>query len=288
MSVKGQGVISVTRANNAPVIPPPFATGANNGLSVDTGGFVVLGNDVGDVSQPAKLLSDREIQTDGFGVNFKNLDDITEIDAGQIVLLNALSGNYGLLAAGNAELSTNDGVAQPSLNLVDYTNTINARMIIDAAGLQMQNAAGRRFFTYDNTGFAIAIGDPDFSAFGMTMRIDNTNNAFTVAANSGHIYVDETAQQYIFGYDTGASILSGGAQLFLDSGNLEAALWAGNTYLLIDGNTEKTTLNATNGVEITNSFASGFLIANGVPGFTGTVSPVNSITVDGGIVTAVS
>lgn len=55
---------------------PPFdPTSANNGLSVDPiSGKIVLGNDQGDVGQPALLLSNREIPSGGgtLGLLFKN------------------------------------------------------------------------------------------------------------------------------------------------------------------------------------------------------------------------
>lgn len=43
---------------------------ADNGLSVDAGGFLVLGQDVGEMGAPATLLDDREIPMDDFALNF--------------------------------------------------------------------------------------------------------------------------------------------------------------------------------------------------------------------------
>jgi hypothetical protein len=61
----GIGVISISTnaKRDAPALPPPFpANAAENGLSVDSiTGRIVLGNDVGDVTQPAALLSNREL-----------------------------------------------------------------------------------------------------------------------------------------------------------------------------------------------------------------------------------
>lgn len=53
-----------------PAPPPP---GANNGLSVDpVTGNHVLGNDLGDVTEPAQLLSDRHIETDQFLIELQS------------------------------------------------------------------------------------------------------------------------------------------------------------------------------------------------------------------------
>lgn len=60
----GIGVISISTNAKKEQSGPPFAAGsANNGLSVDTvTGKIVLGNDLGDATAPAQLISNREIQ----------------------------------------------------------------------------------------------------------------------------------------------------------------------------------------------------------------------------------
>jgi hypothetical protein len=66
----GSGSIIV---NSKTVSGAPFAAGsANNGLSVKTlGGKIVLGQDVGDATNPAILLSNREVPMGGFSITFK-------------------------------------------------------------------------------------------------------------------------------------------------------------------------------------------------------------------------
>lgn len=51
---------------------PGTITSANNGLSEDPSGNVVLGNNPGDASAPAQLLSNREIQANGFFIQLVN------------------------------------------------------------------------------------------------------------------------------------------------------------------------------------------------------------------------
>jgi hypothetical protein len=62
------GVISLSTSQKREIVPqpgPPFTSdSAHNGLSVDTAGKIVLGNDVGDPGAPAQLLNDREIITE--------------------------------------------------------------------------------------------------------------------------------------------------------------------------------------------------------------------------------
>lgn len=49
----------------------PFAPGsARNGISIDAGGFIVLGQDVSEASDPGKLLNDRQIPMEGFALSF--------------------------------------------------------------------------------------------------------------------------------------------------------------------------------------------------------------------------
>jgi hypothetical protein len=78
----GQG--SVIR-NSIALTSSPFAPGsANNGLSVDGTSFkIVLGQDVGNASNPAVLLSNREIPMGGFSLTFKTANS-------QVVLSDAL------------------------------------------------------------------------------------------------------------------------------------------------------------------------------------------------------
>lgn len=64
----GSGVLSVDSSGD--VIYVPGGGGANNGLSLNAG-ITVLGNKCGDLSQPAKLLSTREVPMGDFSIMFK-------------------------------------------------------------------------------------------------------------------------------------------------------------------------------------------------------------------------
>lgn len=61
----GIGAIAIQTSQKKEPSGPPFVpTSAHNGASIDAGGKVVLGNDVGDPSAPAQLINDREINTE--------------------------------------------------------------------------------------------------------------------------------------------------------------------------------------------------------------------------------
>lgn len=64
----GIGLVAISTTQKRELLGP-FALGsAHNGTSIDAGGLIVLGNDVGQPGSPAKLTSDREIVTnDGAG-----------------------------------------------------------------------------------------------------------------------------------------------------------------------------------------------------------------------------
>jgi hypothetical protein len=67
-----RGIPSLNTSPKSEPAGAPFnPNAAENGLSVDAvSGKIVLGNDSGDPLQPAQLLSDREIQLNGFGLVF--------------------------------------------------------------------------------------------------------------------------------------------------------------------------------------------------------------------------
>lgn len=68
---EGQGSISYgTQASNAGGGGGIVVAGARNGLTVDSGGFIVLGQDEGAAGDPGKLLNDRQVPMNGFALDF--------------------------------------------------------------------------------------------------------------------------------------------------------------------------------------------------------------------------
>lgn len=87
---EGQGSISYTGRQGA---VPPFVNvqGARNGTSLDSSAFVVLGQDVGEAGNPARLLSDREVDLDGFVLNFIDSSNVS----GSLVRIGDSMVNFG-------------------------------------------------------------------------------------------------------------------------------------------------------------------------------------------------
>lgn len=69
----GIGVISLQTSQKKEQSGPPFVAGsANNGLSVDSiTGKIVLGNDDSDLTAPARLISNRDIDMENAGMSFR-------------------------------------------------------------------------------------------------------------------------------------------------------------------------------------------------------------------------
>lgn len=112
----------------------------------------------------------------------------------------------------------------------------------------------------DNLNSLYRIGDISLAAAGTRLQIDRAGNNLTVADSLGQsLFLDMANFQYQMG-DINA--VNNGAVINLDDGG--SILNIGNTA-------------ANLGISI-----------NGVAGFTGTVAPVNTITVNNGIVTAVA
>lgn len=113
--------------------------------------------------------------------------------------------------------------------------------------------------------------------------IDLVNNRYSlgdigIANNGSQILIDDTSRIFAFFDSVGQSIVAGGANFQVDIGD-------------IDNNINKLQLSVEphlNQVRIDNITNTAGILINGVAGFTGTVTPVNSITVDAGIVTNVT
>ena len=245
---------------------PPFViTSANNGLSVDPiSGKIVLGQSLGAVGDPAGLLDAREIPMNGFPFQF---DDI---------------------GGGNKFL------------LIDQTNGLYELGDIDGAGNNI-------FLIIDDTNLDIQLGDINGVINGTFIEVNvNAGEVKLVALDgiSGASGVDVLNNPFVHSVSVNASDGSTGSfALFEDVENLLIRLDDGNSGLFFNynfqtfalgnftgvGNGNLITVDDTNSkILIANTAGNAIVNINGADGFTGTVTPVTSITVDGGIVTAVS
>jgi hypothetical protein len=143
-----------------PAVPPFPAGAANNGLSVDpVTGLIVLGNDVGDATEPARLLNDREIVTDDSLGNFFGLN-LNSINYGINTVLN---GQFISILGGNNTL--------PFIRTQAGDNSLAVNSVLTGDGAQSQIIAqsgdfGIAGFDADsgNTGFSyLHIGSTDFA-----------------------------------------------------------------------------------------------------------------------------
>lgn len=123
----GQGSLGYAQRNKA-ATGPTFA-GAENGLSVNGEDKVVLGNDDDDVTEPAVLLSDREIPMAGFQIQLakNNRNDV----ALRITAANEASEiNNDASLQNQGSISTRRRVID-TLILEDSTQVINVDAIND-------------------------------------------------------------------------------------------------------------------------------------------------------------
>jgi hypothetical protein len=77
---EGQGSISYSKRSSGAVPPFVNVAGARNGTSLDAASFVVLGQDVGEAGNPAKLTSNRQIPLEGNAIEFlRSNSEVIEI-----------------------------------------------------------------------------------------------------------------------------------------------------------------------------------------------------------------
>ncbi len=107
---------------------PPFinVAGARNGLSVDTDSFIVLGQDLGETGNPAKLLSDRQIPFDGFSLEYNDVLPTTT-NVQKVIFFGESSTIPFLILAGTGPDQGNGGyfsVKEPDNYNTTYTDPL--------------------------------------------------------------------------------------------------------------------------------------------------------------------
>jgi hypothetical protein len=323
---QGQGSITSNKKQDPTGAPsPPFAlNSAFNGLSVDTvTGQIVFGQDVGAVGDPAAFVSDREIPMSFFDLTlFLN----NSADAFAALRFNNdpvnPTGNIGSVQPGGdngATLNWQGGDplgASPLMQMQAFTlNTVLAMaMLNDEISTAQLGARYDDGVSGNQTGMLI-----DF--FNQVWEYGDVTDTF----NGNKLIVDDGTQQWGIGQRTlvqnlllnlpavgiGLSFFdSNGNNPFLlpdpgtggiafisapDFSTQLALADAGSGSLAQLGDTGASTTGMTLQVDVPNSEVAinntggtAIVRINTVPGFTGVVAPVNTITVDGGIVTNVA
>jgi len=272
----GQGSVGLGHKYE-PTAGPPFVPGAaRNGASVDASGFIVLGSDVGSPAA-GKLLNDRVINMDGNNFSWKDGSAfIFDIDRNLGIIM--LGEKTGVNVRNGFEIRNNSDITA-YLNLQRYLS-------LSASGC--------------------GIGDLDLVANGSIFLINDTSPQFIMQSFNGgtpqtYLFLDKASQMYRMGDING---IDNGNQLVIDDATSNFQFKAISARLMdlqfgtmvcqlgdIDGFAgglvEKIDDTA-NSHDVSNVAGTAFYSINGNPGVSGTFAPPASITVEGGIITAIS
>ena len=252
---------------------PPFpSNAADNGLSVDPiSGRIVLG---GDIATPSLLLSERYIETAGNLLHFVNVAGGNDWDAsishGAFVVTENNTSNGAFINADSlsaivgARSDTSLPGSSPATLRLDNATAATVNLTLDSSDDFVVEQSSIRALLINNVSGYYGFGDVDGSGSGINLYMDGSIPLFRVQLPWGAGLTDLIAG------DGGATTLRLGDTTFQNNG------------LTLELNDN------TNVVGFSNTANNVVLSINGQPGFTGTVTPVTSITVEGGIVVAVS
>jgi hypothetical protein len=274
---QGEGGIKRT----AKIIPgssgPPFPlNSADNGCSVDTvSRRIVLGQRVGQAGNPAQLLNNREIPLMGFTLDLRgNLINESIDDTLAVYQVTEALGNPGLFIDWtNRDFALGDFFAAHNGINLELNDLIQRVFLGDSNGIN--NAT---FIKIDD---AVQTFEVFMGIASQQLELDPTNDTYWVGDvpgtfNTTFLYMDTRSFEIDCGSD---QIISAdkivGRYLFGDIPGFKNGL-----HLHIDDNAGQFIIN--------NTAHNAVVVMNGVSGFTGTVTPVASITVNGGIVTNVT
>lgn len=197
-----------------PPSPPFDPSSANNGLSVDpVSGAIVLGNDFGNVSAPAQLLSFREIQMDdgaanSYGIFLNSLVNaaITFLSGYSLEILGQ-DGTTPSIAVGagngsNAEIEIQTGTGSAADIVVQAASGRAALAIAcDNDSLELLvDGSGQILFGVSNFGIPITMMSFDTGAF--TMQLGATQ----VAPNGANVQIAGTLNRRYLNLSRGAGL----------------------------------------------------------------------------------
>jgi hypothetical protein len=265
----GQGNIGfVSNAING---GPPFPIGsADNGLSVDPASFkIVFGNDnTFAFGGTADLLSSREIFMAGFSIHF--LDNVGTQSDVSISAASIGAADFGNSTTASIQANSNGAelfLSAPTpgtLPFIDFDLGGAGSMLIrnNAGNLQATDTVFNQFLSLDIINDIYAMGDLNTRTTGVQYFIDAGSGRIEFGIGSGGNRVMELLP---FSY-------------IAQFGDIDTN--AGGLILKVDAFTQS--------LDLRNTALTAGIIINGNAGFTGTVTPVTTITVDNGIVTAVA
>jgi hypothetical protein len=261
----GQGSISLTQ----PPLPAGAIAidGARNGLSVDTGSFIVLGQDVGAGGDPAKLLSNREIPLQAFSLNLRGtgtlvLSDTALAGDGSKLRVQRRTAGNGIevdaeISAGGSALysgSLNGVIAYglsvipgafPSvdLSLIDPTT---GDILFAAGGNDSSTGTGVINYASVSAHHTLSSGPTTRNAFQDFSVINNSAGTNSMVSFSAKPEIDgSTATDTIVGFEFVPTLIS-------STGNFIA--WrnsVGNIFMGTSGGTQATRVAIRNGTAAT-------------------------------------
>jgi len=187
----------------------------------------------------------------------------------------------------------------------DINGTVNGtRLEMDdqLESILFKSSGGNDFFEIDVPNGRYQFGDIQGTANGLAILMDDTNQRTVIDDNLGEmLFLDRAGSRYAIGDIDSAS---NGSHLLIDDADqkMEFVSTLGR-FLSLDKDNDSYAMgdlnsmlnggllgvdDAGNLIVIQNNASNMVVEINGVTGFTGTVTPVTSITVNGGIVTAVA
>lgn len=191
-------------------------SGANNGLDLDAG-IAVLGQNLGEVGNPASLLSDRQIPMGGFRILINDgFNDFLDLDpVGQTAVIGASGNNRLQLQSGiNETLQYFQGAGTRALNLDLNSQTYQigdvdgaasgTQLILDGASQSMRLTSfllGDALNIVQNVGL-YQLGDVNDVTNGTALEIDDTLqtvNIVSLAPGSRFLSIDLTTGLFGFG-----------------------------------------------------------------------------------------
>lgn len=253
----GTGAIIFTTLPNPGTVPPFVPSAADNGLSVDPiTGHIVFGQDIGALGDPAQFLSNREVPLNGFTFNLTRAGN-------PVFFIDPVNSNYIIGDTSDAATLFLDGIN--GISTLGDTNVINSNLrfsvdTLNSNAVVQGGASLNRFLLIDLFNQTYSLGDIDNEFGGSFIQMSGPLIDFL---------------SYSTYFTLGELDFSAGIAVLGDNNNS-----VNGTKLTVD--------DLNNLIDVNNVAGTAIMRINGVPGFTGTVTPVTSITVIGGIVTAVS
>lgn len=242
--------------------------GARNGVSVDTGSFIVLGQDVGAAGDPAKLLSNREIPLQAFSLNLRGTgtlvlsDTALAGDGSKLRIQRTTTGNVleldAAIAAGGSALisgSLNGATAFalsvipgafPNVNL-DISDPTTGDILFAAGGNDSSPGPGTTInYASVSAHPTLTTGSNTRNAFQETMQTTNSGGTNSIVSFSARPQIlGSTATDTFVGFEYVPTLISSTGSFIAWRNSV------GNIFMGTSGGTQATRVAIRNGTSAT-------------------------------------